>query len=156
MSRKSVRTCRILCLHLYARSVWPEIWTKNFSGSYIYTCTHSREELTRTQPPHLALGRRKELWYQTHTASIFPSPAQTDQYDNHGLLCILYMYCPVRQFQPVCCKSEKKAKKIPQYLFHWDVLYTDIGDNFQSMCNLQITAALDVTELSHWSIPNNL
>lgn len=80
--------------------------------------THKSKELTGTRPPHLVLGHRKELWYQTHMAWTSLSPAQTAQYDNHGLLCILDTYFPVLPFQPTYCKSEKRQNKIWN-VFHW-------------------------------------
>lgn len=78
---------------------------------HTHTHTHNSQELTGIQPPHLDLGHRKELWYQTRMAWTCPSPARTAQCDTRGLLCIWYTYCPVHLFQPTYCKSEKRQNK---------------------------------------------
>lgn len=109
--------------------------------------THKSKELTRTQPPHLVLGHRKGLWYQTHMAWTSLSPAQTAQYDNHGLLCILDTYFPVLLFQPTYCKSEKKQNEIWN-LFHWVALYVECCISLSVMSNIQITTAKHSIELS--------
>lgn len=73
------------------------------------------------------------------------------------MICCVYYICIV-QFTSFnqCVVNLKKKRNRTQYLFHWDVLHTDIGDNLQSVRNLQITAVPDVAELSHGSTPNNL
>lgn len=98
--------------------------TRDGNMKFLGQNTHKSKQLTRTQPPHLVLGHRKELWYQTHMAWTSLSPAQTAQYDNHGLLCILNMYFPVLLFQPTYCKSEKEQNKIWN-LFHWVALHVE-------------------------------